>query len=150
MRLGTLSESRDESNELNVTPLIDIVFILLVFFVVTTTFAHELGIPVTRPEATTGESQATDVLRVAVSVHGEVTVDGRPTNGWRLEAEVRHRLAEHDGDSVLVVADEGVHAGRVVEVMDACRRAGAGRVALGVDGVDAGPSSDPNTSGGAP
>ncbi len=146
MRLGSVTERAGEaSQDLNVTPLIDIVFILLVFFVVTTTFAHELGIEVTRPEAETGEAQAVDVLRVAVSARGEITVDGRPTHPWRLEAEVRHRLAEHDGDAVLVVADEGVHASKLVEAMDACRRAGAGRVALGVEGphAAAGPEGAP-------
>lgn len=131
--LGRLSEGVAEQADLNITPLIDIVFILLIFFVVTTTFVHELGLPIDRPESTTAAEQAKHVIRVAVSRNAEVTVDARPTSLWRVEAEVRTHLREKSDAAVLVIADRGAVADVLVDVIDACRRAGASDVALGVE-----------------
>lgn len=131
--LGRLSESMSEQADLNITPLIDIVFILLIFFVVTTTFVHELGLPIDRPESSTASEQAQHVVRVAVSRQGEITVDAQPTSAWRVEAEVRAQLRDRPDAAVLVIADRGAVADVLVEVIDACRRAGATDVALGVE-----------------
>ena len=131
--LGRLSDEMAEQADLNITPLIDIVFILLIFFVVTTTFVHELGLPIDRPESSTASEQAPQVIRVAVSRHGEITVDAQPTSSWRVEAEVRAHLREDADAAVLVIADRGTLADVLVDVIDACRRAGATDVALGVE-----------------
>ena len=133
MKLGRLSEDTDERADLNITPLIDIVFILLIFFVVTTTFVHELGLPIERPESTTASETPASVVRVAVSRRGEVTVDAQPTSPWRVESEVRSRLRDDSNAAVVVVADRGAVADLLVDVIDSCRRAGAKNVALGVD-----------------
>jgi len=133
VRLGELSDDVPGAGELNITPLIDIVFILLIFFVVTTTFVHDLGLPIERPQASTAEPQAASVLRVAVSERGEITIDAVPTSPWRIEAEVRGRLRDEPDAAVLVVADKGVHADALVVVMDACRRGGGRRIALAVE-----------------
>jgi len=132
VKIGQLSNEVTEGAELNITPLIDIVFILLIFFVVTTTFVHELGLPIERPDSSTATEQPHDVVRVAVSRQGEVTVDAQPTSPWRVEAEVRARLREHADASVIVIADKGSTAEVIVDAIDACRRAGAEGVALGV------------------
>ena len=132
MKIGQLSNEVTEGAELNITPLIDIVFILLIFFVVTTTFVHELGLPIERPDSNTATEQPHDVVRVAVSRQGEVTVDAQPTSPWRVEVEVRARLREHADASVIVIADKGATAEVIVDAIDACRRAGAEGVALGV------------------
>jgi biopolymer transport protein ExbD len=137
MKLGELSHEITEGAELNITPLIDIVFILLIFFVVTTTFVHELGLPLDRPESSTASEQAPDVVRVAVSRQGEITVDAQPTSRWRVEAEVRARLRDDAHAAVLLIADRDAVADVIVEVMDSCRRAGASNVALGVERGDA-------------
>src|SRR5690606_2192261 len=133
MKLGEIAEPETSAGELNITPLIDIVFILLIFFVVTTTFVHDLGLTIDRPEASTGESQPLTLVRVAVSERGEITVDALPTSPWRVEAEVRDRLHDDPDAAVLVVADRGVHADTLVHVVDACRRGGAQRIALAVE-----------------
>jgi biopolymer transport protein ExbD len=133
VKLGQLSHEIAEGSEMNITPLIDIVFILLIFFVVTTTFVHELGLPVDRPDSSTATEQAPDVVRVALGRQGEITVDAQPTSRWRVEAEVRARLRDDAHAAVLLIADRGAVADQIVEVMDACRRAGAKNVALGVD-----------------
>ena len=133
MKLGSVTNRPPPSEEPNVAPLIDIVFILLIFFVVTTTFARDLGIDVERPSASTAIEQPANVVRVAVGRGGELAVDGRPTSAWRLSAEVQDRISDHTEKSVLVVADRRINAERIVEVMDACRQAGAQQVALAVE-----------------
>ncbi len=133
MKLGQLGEEHRELGVLDITPLIDIVFILLIFFVVTTTFVHDLGLDVERPQASTALEQPQAVVRVAVSERGEITVDGRPTSAWRIDAEVRDRLLRDHDAAVLLVADKGVVADRLVAVMDACRKGGARHIALAVE-----------------
>mgnify|MGYP001358637270 CR=1 FL=1 len=133
MKLGSLISSPPPNEEPNVAPLIDIVFILLIFFVVTTTFARDLGIEVERPSAASATEQPVNVVRVAVGRGGELAVDGRPTSAWRLEAEVQDRIAAYTEKNVLVVADRSVDAKTLVDVMDTCRQAGATQVALSVD-----------------
>lgn len=125
----------DEDVEPNITPLIDIVFILLIFFLVTTTFAKDLGMDVDRPEASSGASQQSEILRVAVGRNGEVTVAARPASMWNLSAAVQTALDKRRDKAVLLVADQAVPAGALVEVMDACKIGGASRVAVAVEGT---------------
>lgn len=132
MRLSDLPED-DAPSEPNVAPLIDIVFILLIFFVVTTTFARDLGIDVERPSARSGQAMPDSIVRVAIGPENQLTVDGRATSAWRLKTEVEERLTHYTAKSVLVVADRRVEASSLVEVMDACRMAGATQVALSVE-----------------
>ena len=113
-------------------PLIDIVFILLIFFVVTTTFARDLGLDVERPGGSATE-QSSNIVRVAIGRGGEIAVDGRPTSPWRLESEIQSRIADYTDKSVLVVADRAIDAQTLVDVMDTCRKAGARDVAISVD-----------------
>ncbi|MGB0591780.1 MAG: ExbD/TolR family protein [Myxococcota bacterium] len=133
MKLGSVTSSPPPNEEPNVAPLIDIVFILLIFFVVTTTFARDLGIDVDRPSAGSATEQPANLVRVAVGRGGELAVDGRATSSWRLAAEVEDRIAHYVEKAVLVVADRGVDAETLVDVMDTCRQAGARQVALAVE-----------------
>jgi len=133
MKLGSVTSTPPSSDEPNVAPLIDIVFILLIFFVVTTTFTRDLGIDVERPSAGNATEQPANLVRVAVGRGGELAVDGRATSPWRLAAEVQDRIALYVDKSVLVVADRGVDAKTLVDVMDTCRQAGAQEVAIAVD-----------------
>ena len=133
MKLGRVTQTPPPGEEPNVAPLIDIVFILLIFFVVTTTFARDLGIDVDRPSAGSATEQPTHVVRVAVGRGGELAVDGRATSPWRLGAEVENRIANYPDKSVLVVADSMINAQMLVDVMDTCRQAGALQVALAVE-----------------
>jgi biopolymer transport protein ExbD len=133
----------------DVTPLIDIVFILLIFFVVTSTFARDQGIDVERPRSTTAAAQQPGATRIAVARDGALAVNGRAVNPWRLESELRVALAGTTEQAVLVIADEQVGAGRLVEVMDAARRAGAQRIALAT-AEDPGARASPVGGGAVP
>jgi len=135
VKLGQLADDVPSMRELDITPLIDIVFILLIFFVVTTTFVHDVGLDLERPEASAANEQPASIVRVAVSERGEVAVNGQPTSPWRLEAEVHDRLIDRAEASILVIADKAVHADSLVAIMDACRRGGAEKIALAVEVV---------------
>ena len=137
MRLGRLAQQVSDEEEINLAPLIDVVFILLIFFVVTTTFSKELGLDIDRPKAASGKPQSASIVRVAVSPQGELTVNARPTSPWRVEQEVREAMASLRDKQALVVSDQAVEAGQLVRLVDACKRAGAQNVAIAVQQKDA-------------
>ncbi|MFO0631891.1 MAG: biopolymer transporter ExbD [Nannocystaceae bacterium] len=132
-RLGQLGdEPGEEQRGLDITPLIDIVFILLIFASSSrprscTTWASTSSDRRPAPRGSCRPSWC-----VAISERGEITVDGRATPVSGASRPGPDRLAGRSG-SVLLIADRGVHADRIVALMDACRSAGAGHIALAVE-----------------
>nr|WP_320114096.1 biopolymer transporter ExbD [uncultured Desulfuromonas sp.] len=116
--------------ELNIAPLIDMVFILLIFFLVTTSFVRETGIDVQRPTANTAVSKEKATILIAISDDDCIYVEGRMVDVRAIRVHVERALAENPEGSVVIVADRGSRTGTAVEVMDACRQAGAQDVAL--------------------
>ena len=124
---------RREPGEVNISPLIDMTFILLIFFMVSTTFVKDLQIEIERPGAATAVHADQRSLRVALDRRGSIVVDGRPVKPWMLQSRVRELLARSRVKTVLVVTDRRVPSGRLVEVVDQCRLAGAGQVGVAVE-----------------
>ncbi|MCB2187485.1 MAG: biopolymer transporter ExbD [Deltaproteobacteria bacterium] len=116
--------------EINMAPLIDMVFILLIFFLVTTSFVREAGLEVERPRAATAQVQAAGSLVVAVGREGRIFLEGRRVELAGVRGLVERYLAESPGGAVVVAADRLARAGLVIEVLDQCRLAGASRVAV--------------------
>ena len=116
-----------ESNEgaVDLTPMIDMTFILLIFFMVSTTFVKDMKIDIDRPGATTQVMASTKAVRVYVDKQGEVYLEGEPVRIWTLQSRIRDLLKGATGKSVLVVTDEQVPSGRLIEVVDQARMAGA-------------------------
>ena len=116
-----------ESNEgaVDLTPMIDMTFILLIFFMVSTTFVKDMKIDIDRPGATTQVVASTKAVRVYIDKQGEVYLEGEPVRLWTLQSRIRDLLKGATGKSVLVVTDEQVQSGRLVEVVDQARLAGA-------------------------
>ena len=133
MKLRSVMQQAPKTEEPNVAPLIDIVFILLIFFVVTSTFTRDLGLSVERPSAGTATAVPAQVTRVVVGRGGEIAVDGRPTSEWRLSAEIQDKLATSVEKSILIIADKAVSAETLVEVMDKCRQGGAISIAVAAE-----------------
>ena len=135
MRLGGLTSTgaRERERDIDIAPLIDIVFILLIFFMVTTTFARDREIELQRPSAQSGAVAGNRALRVTVDRAGRVRVDGERINPWVLQARLRTLLGQRPSRHVLVVADRGLDTGDLVRVVDDCRLAGAGDVAVAVE-----------------
>lgn len=117
-------------NQVNLTPMIDMVFILLIFFLVTTSFVKEAGIEVNRPVAQTAERQERGTIRIALSDKGEVWMERRPIDIRAVRANVERMLAESPEADVVVLADEAARTGLLVQVMDQVRLAGVRNIAV--------------------
>lgn len=115
---------------MNITPLIDMVFILLIFFAVNSTFVKFPGVDVEQPVAKTATVQQASTILIAITATGEVWVDKKKVDVRRLRGVVEQMLVESPDASVVVLSDEDSRTGVVVEVIDQARLAGAGKVAL--------------------
>lgn len=133
--LASLRRSKERSADVNIGPLIDMVFILLIFFVVTTTFVKNLEVEIERPGAASGQRATRRALRVAIDAVGKVYIDGQPVHGWMVQSRVRELLSQQPDRPVLVVADKRLVTARLIEVVDECRLAGARKVGVDVERV---------------
>ena len=116
--------------ELNIAPLIDMVFILLIFFLVTTSFVKETGIEVSRPTASTAMSQSKATILIGIDAANRIFIDHREVDVRAVRANVERALAENPEGAVVVVADKASSTGTAIQVMDGCRIAGAQNVSL--------------------
>ena len=116
--------------ELNMAPLIDMVFILLIFFLVTTSFVKETGIDVNRPTASTAVAKAKAMILIAVDHQNRIFLDRREIDVRAVRANIERALAENPDGAVVVVADKASSTGTAIMVMDGCRMAGAKNVSL--------------------
>ncbi len=128
MRLHTREEGGAAA--INLTPLIDMVFILLIFFAVNSTFVKFPGVDVEQPVAKTATVQQASTILIAVTASGEVWIDKKKVDVRRLRGVVEQMLVESPDASVVVLSDEDARTGVVVEVIDQARLAGAAKVAL--------------------
>ncbi len=124
------TEQGSPAAAVNLTPLIDMVFILLIFFVVTSSFVKESGIEVNRPTAQTTERQERGNIIIAISSTGEVWMDKRQIDPHAVRTEVLRLKAENPEAAVVIVADEKADTGILVKVMDQVRLAGITRVSI--------------------
>ena len=123
-------DRRDNAPEINLTPMIDMVFILLIFFLVASSFVKEAGIEVNRPVAQTAQTQGRGTIRIALSETGEIWMERRSIDIRAVRANVERMLAESPEASVVVLADETAHTGLLVQVMDQVRLAGVNDIAV--------------------
>jgi biopolymer transport protein ExbD len=116
--------------ELNMAPLIDMVFILLIFFLVTTSFVKETGIEVSRPTATTAVTNKKATILIGIDAQNHIYIENREVDVRAVRANVERAMAENPEGSVVVVADKASATGTAIQVMDGCRMAGAHNVSL--------------------
>jgi len=130
-----MRRSRRESAEsaLDISPLIDMVFILLIFFMVSSNFIKDMDLELQRPGAQSATPASAKALRVFVDRQGEIYVDEHPVKAWMLQSRVRDQIAHGESARVLVVADGQVHADKLIEVVDQCRLAGAEHVGVATE-----------------
>jgi biopolymer transport protein ExbD len=134
MRRGR-SQEREES-EVNLTPMLDVVFIMLIFFIVTASFVKEAGIDVSRPPAATAERKERGNILVAITENDQIWVDRRQVDPRALRANIERLHAENPQGSVVIQADKASKNGLLVQVMDAARLAGVDNVSLAAEVVD--------------
>jgi len=116
--------------EINMTPLIDMVFILLIFFIVTSTFAKETGVDVSRPSAKTAVKKELANIMISITPNGEVWMDKRQIDRRAVRANVERMHAENPEGSVIILADKDAKTGLLIEVMDQARLAGVANVSI--------------------
>ncbi len=116
--------------EINMMPLIDMIFILLIFFLVTASFVRESGLEVNRPEAETAEAKEAVGMVVGVAENGIVFIDNQEVDLRRVRGLVEIFLAENADGGVIIDADGACPTARMVAVLDQCRMAGAENIAV--------------------
>ena len=126
---NTLRGGGSEVN-INMGPLVDMVFLLLIFFVVTTSFVKETGIDVHRSTAATAEMKERGNIMLGISADGQVHMEGKRIDVRSVRALIERALAEDPESGVVIVADKDSNTGTVVQAMDQCRLAGAMNVSL--------------------
>jgi biopolymer transport protein ExbD len=132
-----LSQLEDEEEaEVNLTPMLDVVFIMLIFFIVTASFVKEAGIDVNRPNAATAERKEKGNILVAISENNQIWIDRRQVDPRALRANIERMHAENPNAAVVIQADEESKNKLLVLVMDAARSAGVKNVSIAAEVVD--------------
>lgn len=121
------------SGDVDLSPLIDVTFLLLIFFVVTSTFTRDADVEIERPSAASAAASDQAALRIAVDQDGDVFIDGTPTPTYMVQRHVE-RQVRLGLEEVLLIVDKRADAGVLVELVDQCRLAGAQRVAVAAEG----------------
>jgi len=122
-----------EETEIDLTPMLDVVFIMLIFFIVTASFIKESGIDVSRPDAVTAVVQERANIVVAITETGEIWINRREVDRRAVRANIERLHAENPQGAVVITADEKADVGIMVEVMDQARQAGVFNVSIAAD-----------------
>ena len=123
-------KSRHEPEDLNIAPLIDMVFILLIFFAVSTTFVKDMKLELERPSAQTSVQASNTSIRVYIDRDGAIYLNEKSVKPWMLQTMVRESLSVSSTQTVLVVADRLTTAEALIEVVDQCKLGGASEVGV--------------------
>jgi biopolymer transport protein ExbD len=130
--LADLNTENDEGS-VDITPMLDVVFIMLIFFIVTATFIKEAGIDVDKPEAATAVVQEKASILVAIDATDQVWINRRPVDLRSVRSIIERLHAENPRGTVVIQADRESRNDTLVRVMDASRRAGVYNIALAAD-----------------
>jgi biopolymer transport protein ExbD len=130
-KAGLMAE--EEENEINLTPMLDVVFIMLIFFIVTASFIKEAGIQVSRPDAPTAEKQENAAILVAISPNNEIWIDRRKVDPAALRSHIDRLHQENPKGGLVIQADEQSTNETLVIVMQAAKDAGVANVAIAAD-----------------
>ncbi|RPH98753.1 MAG: biopolymer transporter ExbD [Lysobacterales bacterium] len=122
-----------EDAEINITPMLDIVFIMLIFFIVTTSFTKETGATIIKPLAEQAIALQNGTILIGIRPNGEIWMAKRQIELREVRQMVERARAENPEGSVVIVADRGARIGTVTQVMDQVRLAGVEGVAISAE-----------------
>jgi biopolymer transport protein ExbD len=125
-----------DDTEVNVTPMLDVVFIMLIFFIVTASFVKEAGIDVNRPDAATAERKERGNILVAITENNQIWINKRQVDPRAVRANIERMHAENPQGSVVIQADKDSKNGLLVQVMDAARLAGVYEVSIAAEVIE--------------
>lgn len=122
--------TREEETEINITPMLDIVFIMLIFFIVTTSFIRETGIDPQRPEAITAARQDRGNILIAISATGQIWMNKRQVELDSVRQAVEQARNESPESTAVIIADERSETGVLIDLMDQVRLGGVLNVSV--------------------
>jgi len=125
---------RAEQSEVNMTPMLDVVFIMLIFFIVTASFVKEAGVDVIRPPAVTAESKDKGNILIAITENGQIWIDRRQVDPRSLRASIERLHGENPNGAIVIQADQKSQNHLLIAVMDAAKAAGVNQVAIAAEG----------------
>ncbi|MDG1122073.1 MAG: biopolymer transporter ExbD [Glaciecola sp.] len=120
----------EEEATIDMTPMLDVVFIMLIFFIVTASFVKEAGIDVNRPDAATAVKKDRANILIAISDTGEIWINKRRIDERAVQANIERLYAENPQGSVVIQADKKATTEVLIKVMDASRSAGVYDVSI--------------------
>ena len=123
----------EDETEINITPMLDIVFIMLIFFIVTTSFVKEPGIDPQRPPAQTAQEQSRANVLIAISSTGEIWMDKRAVELAEVRVMVEAILSENPESSAVIIADEEADSGILIDLMDQIQLGGIGIISIAAE-----------------
>ncbi len=125
-------KAEENDGAIDLTPMLDVVFIMLIFFIVTASFVKEAGIQVIKPEGVTASDRNAKIL-IAISANDEIWIDKNPVDKRSVKNHIERLRAENPKGGVVLQADMGSTAEMVAHVLDMAREAGAIDVALSTE-----------------
>jgi biopolymer transport protein ExbD len=125
--------TQQEETEINITPMLDVVFIMLIFFIVTTSFIKETGIDPNRPEAETASQQQRGNILIAINEVGEIWMNKGKIEMTQVRQLVEQAKNESPEASVVIIADEKSATGILIDLMDQIRAGGVSNVSVAAD-----------------
>ena len=124
MKSGLMKQKEEEeAGEIDLTPMLDVVFILLIFFIVTSVFVTEAGIDVIKPEASTVDDTSGDLILIAIGPNGDIWIDGDQIDSRFIRSRFELRLADAPNSAVIIQADASANNEQVMTVLAAAREA---------------------------
>ena len=134
MKSGLMKKkAQEEAGEIDLTPMLDVVFILLIFFIVTSVFVTEAGIEVTKPEASTADDTAGDLILIAIGEGGDIWIDGEQIDPRFIRSRFELRLADAPNSSVIIQADRESNNEQVMLILRAAREANIANVSISAE-----------------
>ncbi|WP_304545568.1 ExbD/TolR family protein [Sulfurimonas microaerophilic] len=121
---------KDDISDVDMSPLIDMVFILLIFFMVSSTFVKDMKLDLERPGASSATRASSKVIRVYIDNQADVYIDNQPIKLWAVQGKLRDMLRTSTNKSVLVITDNSIAVEKLIELVDQCRLSGAKDVAV--------------------
>ena len=133
MRKNLFQNVEEEEAEINITPMPDVVFIMLIFFIVTASFVKESGLEVNRPDAPTAVKKENANILVAIGASNEIWINRRRIDPRAVRANIERMHAENPEGAVIIQADKKAFTETLVLVMDSARQAGVFNVSIAAE-----------------
>jgi biopolymer transport protein ExbD len=130
MEAFEVTRKKRKEASIDVSPMMDMVFILLIFFVVTSTFTRETGVEVTKPQAQSASQLEKENILIAITREGSIHVNERQVDIAGLKDVLADVLAKNPDREAVLIADKAAMTGSLVQVIDACTLAGVKKVSI--------------------